>query len=207
MQVISQWSHRRKWDRYDASGVPRSWATVPPSFFSKKRLGFSWLWLTGRGRTAVKIGNAAPSVQAPESRLSTFAKNPRSAAKTGGGGARGLVLPANHSCTAGQSDRPLSRMEVFSLSPLKTGRDRVELVQSLLRSWREGSRKPPSWKGGYLVVSRIRGKNYMGMLPLSRGMHSLVRKAMPKCRSEPTSLKRAWEAGYASHIQSRISFF
>lgn len=83
-------------------------------------------------------------VQAPESRLSTFAKNPRSAAKTGGGGARGLVLPANHSCTAGQSDRPLSRMEVFSLSPLKTGRDSVELVQSLLRSRREGSRKPPS---------------------------------------------------------------
>lgn len=60
-QVISQWSHRRKWDRDDASGVPRSWATVPPSFFSKKRLAFSWLWLTGRGTTAVKIGNAAPS--------------------------------------------------------------------------------------------------------------------------------------------------
>lgn len=86
-------------------------------------------------------------VQAPESRLSTFAKNPRSAAKTAGGGTRGLVLPANHSCTAGQSDRPLSSMEMFSLSPLTTGRDSVELVQSLRSPGGRGAESLPAEKG------------------------------------------------------------
>lgn len=77
VRVISQRSHRKEWDWEDASGVPRSWATVPQSSFSRKGLAFFWLWLTGGGRiTAVKFGNAVPSGPSAGISLSTFAKNP-----------------------------------------------------------------------------------------------------------------------------------
>lgn len=55
-------------------------------------------------------------VQAPESRLSTFAKNPRSAAKTGGAGPEDLSFPP---ITAAQRDRVTGHFHAWKCSSFR----------------------------------------------------------------------------------------